>query len=173
MLSNAAHALLFLHFHEHESQFQIYQQKLLLLLLLLLLLVHACLHIACPQPPRQVGLCLSSSASMPQAAAPSAPSLIRVQGQLSLVQELLVTDLWHALNDVDEAKFLVWRQRGKEVALDVARGLAYLHTTARIIHLDLKYGPGLAASVKGTLWMPKVLHMAAVLGAAPTRLLPG
>ena len=34
--------------------------------------------------------------------------------------------------------------RGKQVALDVARGLAYIRIMG-IIHLDLKYGPGLLA----------------------------
>ena len=28
--------------------------------------------------------------------------------------------------------------RGKQIALDVARGLAYLHTHAHVLHLDLK-----------------------------------
>ena len=49
---------------------------------------------------------------MPQACLPShQQAVVVVQEQLSLVQELLVEDLWHALSDLRQGESLVWRRR--------------------------------------------------------------
>ena len=47
-----------------------------------------------------------------------------LQEQLSLVQELLVGDLWHALNYLQQAESLVWRQRWAHLYL-LAPGLGW------------------------------------------------
>jgi serine/threonine protein kinase len=45
-------------------------------------------------------------------------------------------DLRNALNK-DNCTKLVWNDRGKAVAVDIARGLAFLHAN-KVIHRDLK-----------------------------------
>ena len=45
-------------------------------------------------------------------------------------------DLRNALNK-DNRTLLMWNERGKAIAVDIARGLAFLHAN-KVIHRDLK-----------------------------------
>jgi hypothetical protein len=61
-------------------------------------------------------------------------------GAALLVTELMeLGDLWRAApaRGPSGARVFAWRARGRRVAADVARGLAYLHAR-RVVHLDLK-----------------------------------
>ncbi|KAK9842929.1 hypothetical protein WJX74_004526 [Apatococcus lobatus] len=57
--------------------------------------------------------------------------------QIVLVTEFMPRgDLWHALSsDIDRS--FCWAKRGRQVALDVVRGLMYFHSK-QCVHLDLK-----------------------------------
>ncbi|KAL4527522.1 hypothetical protein Ndes2526A_g08695 [Nannochloris sp. 'desiccata'] len=59
-------------------------------------------------------------------------------GKLLLVTELMEGgDLRHALNDPITKESLAWHRSGKNVALDICRGLTALHAV-RVVHRDLK-----------------------------------
>lgn len=47
-------------------------------------------------------------------------------------------DLHAALAEEALQEQLSWRNQGHLIALDIARGLSYLHTTMKAIHFDLK-----------------------------------
>ena len=58
-------------------------------------------------------------------------------GRIMLVTEYLPRgDLWRALSK-DSQHVLGWYRRGRAVALDVVRGLAFMHSK-KVMHLDLK-----------------------------------
>jgi hypothetical protein len=58
-------------------------------------------------------------------------------GRVMLVTEYLPRgDLWRALSK-DAAHVFSWYRRGRAVALDVVRGLAFMHSK-KVMHLDLK-----------------------------------
>ena len=62
-------------------------------------------------------------------------------GRVMLVTEFLTGgDLWHALGKPSVSRpIFAWHVWGHKVALDIARGLHFLHTRARpIVHFDLK-----------------------------------
>lgn len=50
-------------------------------------------------------------------------------------------DLWRILDKDRDRTVFGWYRRGKQVALDVASGLHYLHSH-RIVHFDLKVREG-------------------------------
>ncbi|KAK9819112.1 hypothetical protein WJX74_003168 [Apatococcus lobatus] len=45
-------------------------------------------------------------------------------------------DLWHALRG-DTQRLFAWSRRGRQVALDIVRGLVYMHSKS-VVHLDIK-----------------------------------
>ena len=56
--------------------------------------------------------------------------------------ELMDSDLYSTLASSEEdALQLSWYRAGRSVALDIAKGLHYLHQVARVIHFDVKVGP--------------------------------
>eukprot|EP00884_Botryococcus_braunii_P015478 jgi/Botrbrau1/2613/Bobra.145_1s0034.2 len=58
-------------------------------------------------------------------------------GQIMLVTEFLPRgDLWRALSN-DTKHVFSWYNRGRQVALDIVRGLQYMHSK-KVMHLDLK-----------------------------------
>jgi len=58
--------------------------------------------------------------------------------RILLVTELMESgDLWHALVQYKESGILKWYIRGKRIAIEIARGLYYLHRH-NIVHFDLK-----------------------------------
>lgn len=60
------------------------------------------------------------------------------QDAVMLVTEYLPGgDLFHLFKDAKRSAEYKWYRKGQHVALDVTRGLAYLHTR-RVVHLDLK-----------------------------------
>lgn len=62
------------------------------------------------------------------------------QGTAMLVTELMeLGDLWRALpaRDGSGERLFGWYKRGRNVMMDVARGLTYLHSK-RVVHFDLK-----------------------------------
>ncbi|GAB4820305.1 hypothetical protein N2152v2_007351 [Parachlorella kessleri] len=68
-----------------------------------------------------------------------------------LVMEYMeLGDLWRALPLRNSAgdRIFAWQRRGRRVALDVARGLHYLHSR-KVVHLDLK-SPNILLSRHGT-----------------------
>lgn len=46
-------------------------------------------------------------------------------------------DLRHALTTADEGTF-IWTQQGKSIALDISRGLHFLHTSGVVHRCDHK-----------------------------------
>ncbi|KAK9824767.1 hypothetical protein WJX74_006661 [Apatococcus lobatus] len=57
--------------------------------------------------------------------------------RIVLVTEFMARgDLWHALRS-DTERLFAWSRRGRKVALDIVRGLVYMHSKS-VVHLDIK-----------------------------------
>lgn len=66
---------------------------------------------------------------------------------LMLVFELMTTDLMHALHGSDGHTYM-WHARGRQVALDVAHGIQFIHSR-KVLHSDLK-SPNVLLAADGT-----------------------
>lgn len=64
-------------------------------------------------------------------------------GKAKLVMEKLEGDFFAFRRDKEHGELYSWEKRGRQVALDIALALAYLHAR-KIIHFDIKSSASLA-----------------------------
>lgn len=79
------------------------------------------------------------------------PNIVQFQGAyISTESTLLVTEYMEGGNLASniQAGRVTWWKRGRKIALDVARGLVYLHSK-RVIHFDMK-SPNILLTRDGT-----------------------